>query len=93
MAFVIANSANLPKIIPPMIVDFIQSSGDNIQSEQRHWKMERASKAGYGDDSVGRVEVCRENGVATVRADVCPEHRVVNNMYKVTAIVDEGMFL
>ncbi|KAJ8966270.1 hypothetical protein NQ314_003638 [Rhamnusium bicolor] len=49
-----------------------------------------ASRAGYGEDAIGYVQVKREQNVCTVKGRIVPEHKVHNKPYTVSAIFDEA---
>ena len=87
--YICGNSANLPKVTVDTIMTFICSVPGISTSELRHRKSERSAGADYGDDAVGRVELYRAEGSCFLKAEVCPEHRVSNKTYKVTAVVRE----
>jgi len=48
-----------------------------------------SSRQNYGDSAIGYVCLKRENSICTVKAKVCPEHRVRNKAYSVILTVDE----
>lgn len=48
-----------------------------------------SSRQNYRDSAIGYVCLKRENLFCTVKAKVCPEHRVRNKAYSVTLIINE----
>lgn len=49
----------------------------------------RSGRESYGDAGIGYVCLKRRGGICTVKADICPEHRINNPSYPVILIVDE----
>lgn len=44
----------------------------------------------YGDVAIGYVQLHRAHSICTVKAEVCPEHRIRNKNYSVTVVVNEA---
>lgn len=57
----------------------------NVQNNFKY----RACRETYGDSAIGYVCLKRESSKCTVKARICPEHRVRSKSYSVTLIVDE----
>jgi len=49
----------------------------------------RSARASYGDDAVSYVQLKREGNLCTVKAKICPEHKVHAKLYGVSLVVDE----
>ncbi|XP_071576230.1 uncharacterized protein [Temnothorax nylanderi] len=87
--FVKGNSNNLPKVDMFMVCEYVKNNDNFNAAEVRNAKMNVSSRQNYGDSAIGYVCVKRENSICTVKAKVCPEHRVRNKAYSVIVIVDE----
>lgn len=44
----------------------------------------------YRDVAIGYVQLHRAQNICTVKAEVCPEHRIRNKNYCVTVVVNES---
>ncbi|XP_070168267.1 uncharacterized protein [Polyergus mexicanus] len=55
----------------------------------RGLKTSAACRETYGDSAIGYVCLKRESSKFTVKARICPEHRVRSKSYSVILIVDE----
>ncbi|XP_045542722.1 uncharacterized protein LOC106710540 [Papilio machaon] len=84
-----ANSANLPRVDSLMVGEFLASNKDFCSAEFRSIKTSISSRPSYGDDAVSYVQLKREANLCTVKAKLCPEHKVHAKLYVVTLIVDE----
>lgn len=49
----------------------------------------RSARASYGDDAVSYVQLKREGNLCTIKAKICPEHKVHAKLYGVSLVVDE----
>lgn len=49
----------------------------------------RSARTSYGDDAVSYVQVKREGNLYTIKAKICPEHKVHAKLYGVSLVVDE----
>ncbi|XP_011701495.1 PREDICTED: uncharacterized protein LOC105458122 [Wasmannia auropunctata] len=87
--FVKGNSNNLPKVDMFMVCEYVKNSDDFNAAEFRNAKVNISSRQNYGDSAIGYVCLKRENTICTVKAKVCPEHRVRNKAYSVTLTVNE----
>ncbi|XP_011165047.1 uncharacterized protein LOC105199588 [Solenopsis invicta] len=87
--FVKAQSDNLPCVDVVMISNFFANNPTLNIAESRGVKMHRASQERYGDEAIGYVEICRQKRMCTIRAKICPEHKVRNKAYAVELIIDE----
>ncbi|XP_018576962.1 uncharacterized protein LOC108915421 [Anoplophora glabripennis] len=87
--FAQANSENLPEVNYIMIQEFFAKNMDYFSVEFRSAKNIRASRACYGDEAIGYVQVKHDTNICTVKGRVVPEHRVHQQAYSVTARFDE----
>ncbi|TGZ52775.1 Uncharacterized protein DBV15_11267 [Temnothorax longispinosus] len=90
--FVKGNSNNLPKVDMFMVCKYVKNN-DNFNAALLRSAMQKltcnSSRQNYGDSAISYVCVKRENLICTVKAKVCPEHRVRNKVYFVIVIVNE----
>lgn len=49
----------------------------------------RSTRESYGDSAIGYVELLRQGNICLVKGQICLEHRVRQNNYKVSLTVDE----
>ncbi|CAH1110042.1 unnamed protein product [Psylliodes chrysocephalus] len=89
MAFVQAQSDNLPVVDSFMLMEFIKFNDCFIQNEIRGLKAEWSMRGSYIESAVGYVQLKREENKCTVTSEICPEHRVRTKNYKIIMIVDE----
>ncbi|VVC89749.1 unnamed protein product [Leptidea sinapis] len=82
-------SANLPRIDLIMLGTFLASNKDFCSAEFRNVKTSMSARASYGDDAVSYVQVKREGNLCTIKAKICPEHKVHAKLYGVSLVVDE----
>ncbi|VEN57621.1 unnamed protein product, partial [Callosobruchus maculatus] len=87
--FVKAQSDNLPKIDAFMVAAFFANSPLYTSAEIRVIKADSAGRENYGDAALGYVQLKREGHLCTVKAKICPEHKVRNKNYLVTLVVNE----
>ncbi|XP_011884086.1 PREDICTED: uncharacterized protein LOC105571227 [Vollenhovia emeryi] len=87
--FVGADSRNLPEINSFMVIDYVKHEERFNDPEVRNSKMSLSSRVCYGDSAIGYVSLRRQQSICTLKARVCPEHRVRNTPYTVTMLVNE----
>ncbi|VEN48622.1 unnamed protein product [Callosobruchus maculatus] len=87
--FVKAQSDNLPKMDAFMVAAFFANSPLYKSAEIRGIKADSAGRENYGDAALGYVQLKREGHLCTVKAKICPEHKVRNKDYLVTLVVNE----
>ncbi|XP_050671060.1 uncharacterized protein LOC126969572 isoform X1 [Leptidea sinapis] len=87
--FTKASSANLPRIDLIMLGTFLASNKDFCSAEFRNVKTSMSARASYGDDAVSYVQVKHEGNLCTIKAKICPEHKVHAKLYGVSLVVDE----
>ncbi|KAJ8677670.1 hypothetical protein QAD02_013457 [Eretmocerus hayati] len=88
--FTRADSRNLPAVSTTMMYAFIPTDERFNLPECKRAKTERYSKESYGDAAIGYVSLKRnKKGFCTVKAMVCPEHKVRDESYPVVIIVNE----
>ncbi|XP_063372526.1 uncharacterized protein LOC134660677 [Cydia amplana] len=89
-AFVRANSSNLPKVDPYMLMEFMKNSDKHNAGEIRDAKALSSSRESYVDTAIGYVEIKRTGNLCDVRAKVVPEQRVTSKYYVVMVHLDEA---
>ncbi|KAL7289367.1 hypothetical protein TKK_0016570 [Trichogramma kaykai] len=89
VGFTKADTKNLPTVSGNMIFDFITNDDRFNAPEVRGVKNMTSSRESYGDNAIGYVCVKRENSICTLKAQICPEHRVREKSYLVSLVVDE----
>ncbi|KAJ8665810.1 hypothetical protein QAD02_007472 [Eretmocerus hayati] len=87
--FEVATSQNLPSVDFESFLDFLINNKKYISSEMRGVKTIRSARANYGDSAVGHVQLKRDDNICTVRALITPEHKIHQQPYSVTVIIDE----
>ncbi|KAL7293484.1 hypothetical protein TKK_0012931 [Trichogramma kaykai] len=87
--FVKGDSSNLPKVTAFMVFEFLTRDDRFNTPETRNVKLSLSSRESHGDSAVGYVRLQRMHSMCTVKADICPEHRVRQKDYTVILKVDE----
>ncbi|KAF5308208.1 hypothetical protein FQR65_LT06388 [Abscondita terminalis] len=87
--FVKAQSDNLPKLDSFMLVEFFNENKLFTSAEIRGIKADSAGRENYGDAAVSYVQVKREGDICTVKAKMCPEHKIRSKNYNVILTINE----
>lgn len=74
--YVQADSRKLPKAYLKMLLEYMHWKDVYNAVEIRGAKVLMSSRDSYVKAAIGYVEVKRENGTCTIKAQVTPEHRV-----------------
>ena len=88
--FVKGDSTNLPRLDAIMVASFFATNPDFCSAEYRNVKTSVSSRASYGDDAVGYVQLYRNSGLCTVKCKMCPEHKVRTKSYNVSLEINEN---
>ncbi|XP_028982529.1 uncharacterized protein LOC114841636 [Diachasma alloeum] len=84
------STGNLPTLDYEMLEDFMRLSLCK-SVETRGVKASRATRANYGDEAVGWAQIHRtDDGICTVKAKMCHEHKIRDKGYAVSVIIDEN---
>ncbi|XP_061706708.1 uncharacterized protein LOC133517409 [Cydia pomonella] len=89
-AFVRANSSNLPKVDPYMLMEFMKNSDEHNAGEIRDAKALSSSRESYVETAIGYVETKRTGNLCDVRAKVVPEQRITSKYYVVMVHLEEA---
>lgn len=67
----------------------IKGPTDEANYNLNYFYQYRARRPSYGDAAVGEVQLHRIGRKCTVKAKICPEHKIHNKAYAVTVVIDE----
>ncbi|XP_046404834.1 uncharacterized protein LOC124170180 [Ischnura elegans] len=84
-----ANSNNLPTVDIFMITEFLKKEDRFNVPEMRGVKANCNTRESYGDNAIGYAQIRRDNYICSMKARICPEHKINESGYRVILDVDE----
>ncbi|XP_063384862.1 uncharacterized protein LOC134670968 [Cydia fagiglandana] len=85
-----ADSSNLPKVDPYMLMEFMKNSDKHNVAEIRDAKALSSSRDSYVENAIGYVEVKHTGNLCDVKAKVVPEQKISSKYYVVMVHIDES---
>ncbi|XP_030767493.1 uncharacterized protein LOC115891208 [Sitophilus oryzae] len=87
--FVKATSNNLPRVDIFMVHELLKRDNRFNSAEIAGVKASSSTRESYGDNARGYVEFKKEGPLCSVKARICPEHKVRSKAYTIETVINE----